>query len=457
MQFAGQRTGMDLQTIGEPVNITIRLAEDVVPDPDAIMVTGITPQSTLGGGITEAEFLKIFHEEVSIPNTVFIGFNNVRFDDEFMRYLHYRNFYDAYEWQWQDGRSRWDLLDLIRMTRALRPEGIIWPVDDNGVATNRLEALTGANDILHETAHDALSDVKASIAVAQLIRAKQPKMFDYLLGICGKKAVKGLVEKGQPFLYTSGQYSAEWDKTTVVSFLAAHPKKSGSLVYDLRYDPAPYNDMTAVQLADTWRYQKDSDKARLPVKLLQYNRCPALAPLGVLDDDSQKRLSISLETIQDNLKKLSGSGLSKNILAAVKILDDERQAVYDNEESDVDAQLYNGFFEYGDKSKMNLVRTSSAIDMTDLQVDFSDQRLVELLPRYKARNFPQSLTDNERFVWEKYRYDKLLGGQANSRLANYFNRLAELAKQPGLTTGKRFLLEELQLYGQTIMPIGDDI
>ncbi|MEK7153130.1 MAG: exodeoxyribonuclease I, partial [Patescibacteria group bacterium] len=179
MQFAGQRTDMQLNPIGEPANVFIRLTEDILPDPDAVLVTGITPQAAIADGITEAEFLKLFTEDIAVPYTIFVGFNTVRFDDEFVRCLHYRNFYDPYEWQWQDGRSRWDLLDLVRMTRALRPEGIEWPFDIKGNPTNRLELLTALNKLEHEHAHDALSDVEATIAVARLVRNKQEKLFDF--------------------------------------------------------------------------------------------------------------------------------------------------------------------------------------------------------------------------------------------------------------------------------------
>ena len=170
MQFAGQRTDMDLKPVGEPFNILIKLSPDVLPEPDAVLLTGITPQQVNADGITEAEFLKIFEKEIATPDTIFVGFNSVRFDDEFMRFLRYRNFYDAYDWQWKDGRSRWDLLDLTRMTRALRPEGIKWPVAPKGEPTCRLELITALNGREYEQAHDARNDVLAVIALVKLIR-----------------------------------------------------------------------------------------------------------------------------------------------------------------------------------------------------------------------------------------------------------------------------------------------
>lgn len=215
MQFAGQRTDLDLHPVGDPVNLLIKITDDILPDVDATLITGITPQMTLADGLTEAEFLREFENSIAIPGTVFLGFNTVRFDDEFMRCLHYRNFYDPYEWQWQDNRSRWDLLDVVRMTRALRPQGIEWPFDIHGKPTNRLELLTGLNKLSHEQAHDALSDVTATIEVARLIRNKQTKLFDYLFVMRDKKKVAELVNKSEPFVYTSGKYAAEHDKTTV--------------------------------------------------------------------------------------------------------------------------------------------------------------------------------------------------------------------------------------------------
>ena len=236
MQFAGQRTDLELNPIGEPVNILVRLSEDALPSPMAISVTGITPQETLREGMSESEFCKFVSEEIFTPGTIAVGYNTVRFDDEFMRATFWRNFYDPYEWQWKDGRSRWDMLDVVRLTRALRPEGIEWPVNEKGAPTNRLELITALNGISHEHAHDALSDVYATIAVAKLIKEKQPKLFDYLLKMRNKNEVKKLInlENKKPVVYASGRYSSEFNKTTVV-FPLTSSRNGNILVFDLRY------------------------------------------------------------------------------------------------------------------------------------------------------------------------------------------------------------------------------
>jgi exodeoxyribonuclease-1 len=271
MQFAGQRTDLELRPIGEPHNILIALGEDILPDPDAILVTGITPQQTRADGITEVEFLKIFTDEVAVAGTVFVGFNTIRFDDEFMRYTHYRNFYDPYEWQWRDERSKWDLLDLVRITRALRPEGIKWPVDSDGRPSNRLGLLTSINGLDHENAHDALSDVLASISLAQLIREKQPKLFDFMLKMRSKQQVAPLVLAGQPFVYTSGKYDVEYEKTAVVQTVYVPDDKQTALVFDLRYEPQDYANLTPKELADAMRWHKPgTETLKLPVKTIKF-------------------------------------------------------------------------------------------------------------------------------------------------------------------------------------------
>ena len=453
MQFAGQRTTLDLEPIGEPYNILIALTPDVVPEPDAILVTGITPQQTIQDGITEAEFLKIFCAEIVSPDTVFIGYNTIRFDDEFMRYMLYRNFYDPYEWQWKDGCSRWDLLDVVRMTRALRPDGIVWPKDNEGKPTNRLELLTSENGLDHAKAHDALSDVSASIALAKLLKTKQPKLYNYLFAMRDKRKVAKFVSVNRPFVYSSGKYASEFEKTTVVVKLADHSKRQGALVYDLRYNPEPFIKMTPHQLVQAWSYKPDraSDDPKLPIKMLRYNCCPAVAPLSVLDSASQKRIGIYLADVDANSRMLiSQTKFIQNIYKAIDLLDAKQTKT--TKSTVVDAQLYDGFFSDNDKVLEQAFRQAEPEELSDFAAKFKDKRLQQLAPLYKARNFSSMLTAEERETWERYLAATLLGGGESSRLARYFTRLAELANQPKLSKDKQYLLEELQIYGQSIMP-----
>lgn len=444
MQFAGIRTDLDLNPIGEPIDVLIKLTDDVLPDPGAVMVTGITPQSTLADGLSEPEFCKLLMGDVFTPDTITVGFNSVRFDDEFIRHTLWRNFYDPYEWAWSEGRSRWDMLDVVRLTRALRPEGMKWPVDDKGKAVNKLELIAKENNLIHTKAHDALSDVEALIGVAKLIKSNQPKLFEYLLAAREKKAVAKLInlEEPQPFVYASGRYDAQFEKTTV-SFPISPGTKAGSvLVYDLRYDPTPFLTASPAALASVIfadrQTREQSEYQKLPVKELSYNKCPAVAPLGVLDDASQKRLSLDLDVIKKHMHILAGNPA---FAGAVREAFEMREPFEPN--SDVEAQLYDGFLNDKDKPRMAAVRAADATALADFHPNFVDDRLGELLFRYKARSFPSSLSEEEAVRWEVFRATKLKG-----QLPIYLEQLQKMASYVKDT----YLLEELQLWAESIVP-----
>lgn len=453
MQFGGQRTDMNLKPTGQPANVLIKLTDDVLPEPDAVLVHGITPQKTKAKGVNEAEFARYLTTQVFSKDTIAVGFNNIRFDDEFVRHLLWRNFHDAYEWQWKNYCSRWDLLDVARMTRALRPKGIKWPFAPDGKATVALEYLASVNKLTHDSAHDALSDVKALVAVARMIQNKQPKLFDYMLNLRDKTKVEVLVNKGDPLVYVSGRYPSEYEKTTVAVGIAPHPQGRGMLMYDLRIDPSEYIKLNPSELASKWSARGD-DAPYFPVKLLSYNRCPAVAPLSVLDQSSAKRFQLDQDKVGKNLKKLKAvKNFAKNLVAALEIVYPPRQPELVVDEQKVDGQLYDGFVSGVDKTKISAVRAASPDELADFDPGFADDRLKLMLPLYKARNFPHVLSDEEQGWWEAFRAKRLLDGGKTSRAAAYFKRIEELRKQPRLNKGQKYLLEELNLYGQSILPL----
>ena len=419
MQFAGQRTTLDLEPVGEPVNILVKITDDALPSPTAISVTGITPQKTLIDGISEAEFCKIVTSEIFTPGTCALGYNTVRFDDEFMRATLWRNFYDPYEWEWKDGRSRWDMLDVVRLTRALRPEGINWPFRPDGKPTNRLELLTKENGLFHEHAHDALSDVYATIAVSKLIKERQPALFKFLYDIRGKKDVQRLVnlENPQPFVYASGRFSSEFNKTTVALPIA--PARNGNvLIYDLRYNVEELEDRESFYPI---------------VKELCYNKCPVVAPISVLEkDDGWEKIGLSPEIIKKNLE----------ILAKHPEFIEQRRAENETapeypEAKEPEEAIYDGFLNDQDRRKVAEVRNVGTEKLADFHPEFDDERLPELLLHYKGRNFPETLSEHENEQWEKYRRARL-----ERQLPQF---LAELE-----TVEDDFVKEELRLYLESL-------
>jgi exodeoxyribonuclease-1 len=454
MQFAGQRVDINLEPIDEPDNVFIKLTDDVLPEPEAVLLTGITPQKTIAEGITEAEFLAYFEKHIVLPHTIFVGFNNIRFDDEFLRFTRYRNFYDAYDWAWKNGCSRWDILDITRLTRALRPDGISWPYD-KGKPSNKLALLTAVNKLDHTNAHDALADVEATIAVAKLIKTKEPKLFQYLLTMRLKENVKKLAEKHQPFLYTSGSYPSVFQKTALVINLGNHPKKQGVFVYDLRIDPTPFIAMNVTELSNRWRQRQDDETKRFPIKTLQYNRCPAVAPYTVIKDNTVLHASLGLDMSkikkhQDLLTK--HPDFYQKLVNATIRLDRKYQTSLVADEQAVDAMLYDGFFDNKDQTQMSVIRALHKDEIRGFVPDFQDVRLALLYPLYKARNFRQYMTNEEQERWEAYKTTKLTSGGLKSPASQYFEKLQTIQLAHAHTNDEQYLLEELKLYGESILP-----
>ncbi len=453
LQFSGIRVDYDFNQIGEPVDIIVCIPPDVLPNPDAILITGLSPFITQSEGIKDYEIAKIFNQEISKPGTTFVGYNNVRFDDEFIRNLNYRNFYDAYSWHWKDGSSRWDLLDLVRMTRALRPDGIKWPLTEEGKPTNRLELMTKSNGLDHESAHNALSDVIATIELAKLIRQKQPKLFDYLLSIKSKDAVAKLINNETPFVYTTSHYSSDYLHTSIAISLDIDIKKSSALVYDLRFNPKEFIDLSIDELVERWKYDPERKDTRLPVKTVKLNRCPAVAPLAVLDNDSEKRIKIDKQKAMEYAEVIKANKvdfvdkLNQVIIKLNKVREEER-TTYAKRIPLADEKLYDSFIEKVDQQLFEEARDKATLPKPGIK--FSETRLNDLYKLYRYRNFEESLTPLEREEYRNIMIAKLFNGE-ESIYSKYVARIKDLKLEHKNDSSKIELLTELEEYAESIL------
>jgi exodeoxyribonuclease-1 len=340
------------------------------------------------------------------------------------------------------------------MMRALRPEGIMWPFDDNGGPTVRLELLTKENGLLHDNAHTALADVQATIAVAELMKKAQPRLFDYLLQLRGKKDIQKIVEKGDPFVYTSGKYSGEHLKTTLAVMLLKHPKRDAAIVYDLRQSPEQFFGMSVEELAASWRAKHGDSIVKLPIKTLQYNRCPAVAPQTVLDKNSCARIGLDNAAATKHLAMLrANDDFVDKLSKALGILED-RQASLFPENEDVDMKLYDSFWNDRDRHILQEVRLHAPATLGDMLPKLHNKRMLKLLPLYKARNYAEFLTPEEHDEYESYRQHKLLNGGEQSVYARFMQRLQQLSTER-FDSHAQYLLTELQLYAESVMPFVD--
>ena len=456
-QFAGVRTDADLNIIEDPLVIYCRPTDDYVPSPEACLITGITPQKALEEGFSEAEFISQINEAFSQPGTCVVGYNSLRFDDEVTRHTLYRNLRDPYAREWQNGNSRWDIIDMVRLTYALRPEGIHWPRKEDGSPSFRLEELTAANGISHESAHDAMSDVEATIAIAKLIREKQPKLFDFVLQNKDKHSARAMLDTAtmKPVFHVSAKYPAARGCCAMVAPVAEHPtNKNLVVVYDLREDPSELIHATPQQIRErvfTSQAELGEGVSRFPLKGVQLNKCPVLAPSAMLKSIPEERLEaleLDGERLRQNLSLLrKAEGLSTRIAEAF-------DQPHEGDLTDPDEQLYaGGFISKQDRETLNWVLRQPVETLGEQDVQFEDERLSELLFRYRARNYPETLIGEEQEQWEEFRQQRLMQPKSGWRsLETFFATLQTMAADPDLTPEKRHLLEELQLYGQSLIP-----
>src|SRR5690606_4655748 len=411
-------------------------------------------QRALAEGVPEAEaFARIF-EEMSRPRTCTLGYNSLRFDDEFVRYGLYRNFHDPYEREWRGGNCRWDLLDAMRLMHALRPDGIAWPQREDGKGTSfRLEHLAAANDVRSGDAHEALSDVRALIGLARMFRQAQPKLWDYALRLRDKRHVATLLDTVAmaPVLHVSQRYPASRMCAAAVAPIARHPRiDSRVIVFDLDGDPDELLRLDADTIAARLYLRADQlpeGQARIPLKEVHLNRCPAIVRWEHLRNEDLARLSIDRSLAEARAARLRDAGPE---------LAEKLRRVYarprEQPPADADAALYDGFLQDGDKRLFADVRSTPPAQLGGRGFDFRDPRMPELLFRYRARNWPDTLDAAERERWNDYRRRRLTDDSGLSELGftPYFERIATLRAEHAANPARLSLLDQLDAWGRQI-------
>jgi exodeoxyribonuclease-1 len=457
-QFAGLRTDEDLNIIGAPLVLYCQPSSDIVPKPEACLVTGITPQKALSDGVPEPEFIAAIHAELSAPETCGVGYNTLRFDDEVTRYSLYRNFYDPYEREWKAGNSRWDIIDMVRLTRTVRPEGIEWPDHEDGRPSFKLEHLTKANGLAHEDAHDALSDVYATIAVAKLIKQKQPKLYEYVYQLRDKNRLKALVDLNnkKPLLHISSMFPSENGCAAIVMPIAMHPvNKNGVIVFDLSSDPAPLMALSADQIASrvfTKREDLEEGVDRISLKVVHLNKCPILTTVKLMEPATANKWGIDMSRCERHWHMLKQANISSKV-----------QSVFGLHKyppaQDPEQQLYDGFISQSDKQLSAKVRKMSPEQLMKTEIFFSDSRLNTLLWRYKARFYPATLTESEKIEWQSWRHKKLTDPSLQSGITieeskariRDLRKGAELNNTIELNDAQKYVLIELEKYLDTLL------
>ena len=459
-QFAAIRTDAELNEIGAPVMLYCQPALDALPDPESCLITGITPQECAAKGVPEHEFAARIQTLLAEPGTIGVGYNSIRFDDEVTRFMLWRNLRDPYAREWQNDCGRWDLLDVVRAAHALRPEGIEWPVGDDGLPSFRLEKLSAANGLAHESAHDALSDVRATIALARLIRQNNQRLFDFCLALRKKERVAqelGLpttLREARPFLHISGMFGAARGCIAVMAPLAMHPtNKNELLAWDLAADPRELADLKPEDVRQrlfTPTADLPEGVARLPIKGVHLNKSPiVVGNLKALRPEQAARWGVDMAAAERHWEHLRALPDLSALWPAVYA----RPALA--EAPDMDEDLYGGFVGNADRRRLEQLLRLSPAELAQARTGFDDARLAELLLRYRARNFPDTLNEAEQAQWQQHRAERLLHGAGGAlTVPALFERIDALAEQADDDERAQDILQALYAWGEAI---GDEL
>ena len=453
-QFAGIRTDENLNILDEHM-FYCKPTHDCLPTPEACAVTGITPQLCEQKGLIEHEFIKKINKEFTIPQTCIVGYNSIAFDDEFTRHTLFRNFLDPYAWHWQNGNTRWDILNVARFCYTHKEhESLQWVKNENNRPIFKLDKLAPANAIDHANAHDALADVRATIGIAKIIKETQPIFFNYALSLNEKKAVSRQVKILHPMLLTSSSFGYKCSFTRMVTALCYHPDyPDRAIVFNLEQDPEIILELDSNELK-TLVFTKKADLPKgvdkLELNELIFNKSPMfvcspkpdnfkLSPLLIekLQVDMDKCMK-NLSYIQNNQKQI------QEIVQSIYKKDSEREM-----SNDIDQSLYDNFVSNKDRKICNHIQSLSSDEIGLLNPDFEDRRLLKLFLNFKARNYPELLSKDEQEEWFEIVQSRVQNGENGFLSFDSFENSLDNLKTSKPEKNK--LWQDLEVYAQTFL------
>lgn len=335
---------------------------------------------------------------------------------------------------------------------ALRPEGIRWRQREDGGTSFKLEHLAEDNGLREGDAHEALSDVRATLGLARLIRSTQPRLWDYALKLRDKRHVGDLVDpmRQQPLLHVSQRYPASRLCAAPVLPLTRHPQFDGRvIVFDLASDPRPLLDLDADTIAARLFVASGAlpeGVERMALKEIHLNRSPMLVQWTHLRDDDFQRLMIDPDTVLANAEHLRKAGPQ---------LAEKIRRVYAKERefppSDADGALYDRFLPDSDRRMFPLLRGTPPQRLHEADFPFRDARLRELFFRYRARNWPQTLAFTEQDRWNELRHARMNEpGMGEYTLQSFRDEITALRHQHAETPETLALLDALLNWGDRI-------
>ena len=391
LTFAAIRTDTRLNEISRE-EIVVKLRPDVVPSPGAFLTHRLTPE-VLETGVSEYEAALKIHRLFNTPDTISCGYNSLGFDDEFLRFLFYRNLLDPYAHQFARGCSRMDMLPVTVIYRLFCQNVLSWPSLENGKGTLKLEFISRENGFTTSgRAHEAMSDVEALLALARQF-SSEDKIWAYVQTFFDKKKegrrILSLDEAhlpgNEPFrigIMVSPAFGVQFNYMAPVLHLGGSiPYKNQSLWLRLDQD-----DLLSRKDTETGFYDFFVTRKRAGDQLFVL---PGLDRFkGRLTPAAKEQCKRNLDAIRENWDLF------------METVAFHRQFKYPViPDLDLDAALYqDGFFSSAEKQDMAQFHAILASGDLTAADQLSSQRLRRMARRVVYRNFPTQVPEEIGFV-----------------------------------------------------------
>lgn len=421
-----------------------------IPAVGAFKTHQIPLSKIIDEGMFEPEFARSVNDIfLKRPNTCVLGYNSIKFDDNRTRELFYRNMVDPYQREYMNGNSRYDVLKLTRALKVFKPDAIEWPYREDGEPSMKLEDIAPLNNIIQENAHDAISDVEATIGLMELIKEKEPEFFDYTMKLRNKAFVSS-VTYNKPFLMVGDGPSRDNLYTGVLLPVSSHPQnKNSTICIDVsNIEQGKVKEVVDKILSiptdelDDYIYTRDKEK-KLPIMEVRGNQLPfVFTPALLKDEGVQKRTNINYESAMDNVRELSNNpdfaSLTRHLFKA-----------YNKEmpfPDDVYGHIYKGFVSNQDKKTLSRLSTDDYSEWENIGKRIGDERIPELIERAIGNIDIELLSNEGRESFEstmKTRYNDL-SGKYGETLPKFWYEASEVKNSKEETKEVKFIIKELE-------------
>ena len=439
VQFAAIKTDSDFNEL-ERHNILCQMRNDIIPSPYAFGTTMIDIENLQENGLSEFEFSKKVNKILSGEgNQCITGYNSKEFDDKFSQFLFYRNLADPYFWAWGKGNKKLDVFDIMKMGYAFGRLGDMKFSEGSGEDSLRLEVLSKLNGLTHLKAHDALSDVVATIELLKLIKINNPNLIKYSEKLQDKSFARKLLSESPTFYNISSFYGYEKNFIGVHHIIGQHPTISNSIIsWDLEINPENILNKSASEIKEQMFAKKEDRLFDVGFSEIKLNQSPQVLKYSEKNDANKERA----ELCQKNLVLVLRHKLLLNQIS-------DEIFVFEVPFLDSDADLFAGNF-FAEKKKDELNLSLSANNPTLFKNnDFKSERFSEQLFRLKGRNFFEDLSEIEKvkyleFVKTRVNYDET----DKWRTIKMFNQEYKEIMDEDSSSEKKIILEKLNSYVQ---------